>query len=105
MLRHSFGLACQADAQPIAYFLANSGAGNAVDLNIIANSWIGHEIFLVDLAAVKIPRFKGITAAEGQLFRCCSFYLLPGRALCPNESGAAHLAAPEAGEVRPLRLA
>jgi hypothetical protein len=63
MLRHSFGLACQADTQPIAYFLANSGTGNAVDLNIIANGWIGHEIFLVGLAAVNIPWFKGTTAA------------------------------------------
>jgi hypothetical protein len=38
MLRHSFGLACQTDTQPIAYFLANSCTGSAVDLNIIANS-------------------------------------------------------------------
>ena len=76
MLRHSFGLACQADTQPIAYFLANSCTGNAVDLDIIANSWIGHEIFLVGLAAVKTPGFKGMTATEGQLFRSCFFLLL-----------------------------
>jgi hypothetical protein len=63
MSRQSDGLARQADTQPIAYFLANSCTGNAVDLNIIANSWIGHEIFLVGLAAVNIPRFKGTTAA------------------------------------------
>ena len=74
MSRQSDGLACQVDTQPIAYFLANSCTGNAVDLNIIANGWIDHEIFLVGLAAVNIPRFKGTTAAEGQLFRCCSLF-------------------------------
>ena len=29
------------------YFLADSGATNAVDLNIIPNSWAGHERFPV----------------------------------------------------------
>jgi hypothetical protein len=45
MLRHSFGLPCQADTQPIAYFLANSGTADAVDMNIIPNGWTGHEFF------------------------------------------------------------
>jgi hypothetical protein len=39
----SVGLACQADTQPIPYFLADSGAANAVDLNVIPNSWAGQE--------------------------------------------------------------
>src|ERR1700738_3691341 len=42
-----FGLACQGDTQPIPYFLADSGATNAVDWNIIPNSWAGHERFPV----------------------------------------------------------
>jgi hypothetical protein len=46
-LRQSVGLACQGDTQPIPYFLADSGATNAVDLNIIPNSWAGHERFPV----------------------------------------------------------
>jgi len=65
MSRQPVGLTCQADTQPIADFLANSGTGNAVDLDIITNGWTGHEIFLVGLAAVSIPRFKGTTATEG----------------------------------------
>jgi hypothetical protein len=72
MLRHSFGLACHVDTQPITYFLADSGTANAVDLNIIRDGWTGHEIFLAGLAAVKTPGFKGITATRGQLFRSCS---------------------------------
>ncbi len=59
MLRQSDGLAWQVDTQPIAYFLANSGARNAVDVSIIPNSWTGHEIFLVGLAAVNTPGSKG----------------------------------------------
>jgi hypothetical protein len=55
MVRQSLRLACQADTQPIAYFLANSGTANAVDVNIIPNGWTGHGIFLVGLAAVKTP--------------------------------------------------
>ena len=72
MLRHSFGLACHVDTQPITYFLADSGTANAVDVNIVGGRWIGHEIFLVGLATVKTPGFEGITATEGQLFRSCS---------------------------------
>jgi hypothetical protein len=72
MLRHSFGLACHVDTQPISYFLADGGAADAVDVNIIWGGWIGHKIFLVGLATVKTPGFKGITASEGQLFRSCS---------------------------------
>jgi len=102
MPRQPDRLARQVDTQPIAYFLANSGTANAVDVNIIANGWIGHEIFLVGLAAVKTPGFKGITATE-ELFFFSPAALT--RALCSKESGAAHLTAPEAGEVEPLRLA
>jgi hypothetical protein len=58
MSRQPVGLACQVDTQPIAYFLANSCTGNAVDLNIIANGSIGHDIFLVGLSAVKTPGFQ-----------------------------------------------
>jgi|ERR1700730_15789881 hypothetical protein len=73
MLRQPVGLACrQVDTQPIAYFLANGGTTNAVDLDIIPNSWTGHEIFLVGLAALNTPRFKGTIATEGQLFQSCS---------------------------------
>jgi hypothetical protein len=92
MLRNSFGLACQADTQPIAYFLANSGTANAVDLDIIPNGWTDHEIFPVGLAAVKTPGVKGITAMEGRLFRRCSVVSrgAPARALYANESGAPH---------------
>jgi len=43
MLWQSVGLACQGDSQPITYFLADSGTTTAVDLNIVLNSWIGHE--------------------------------------------------------------
>jgi hypothetical protein len=35
----------------IAHFLADSGATNAVDLNIIPNSWAGHKSFPVGSAA------------------------------------------------------
>jgi len=71
MSRQSLGLACQVDTQPVTYFLANSGTTSAVDLNIIL-SWTGHEILLVGLAAATLPG-SGITAAEAQLFHCCSF--------------------------------
>jgi hypothetical protein len=76
MLRHSFGLACQADTQPIAYFLANSCTGNAVDLNIIANSWIDHEIFLVGLAAVKTPGFQRDNGSRRSIVPLLFFFLL-----------------------------
>jgi hypothetical protein len=75
MLRHSFGLACHVDTQPITYSLADGGAADTVAVNIIWGGWIGHEIFLVGLATVKTPGFEGITATEGQLFRSCSVYL------------------------------
>jgi hypothetical protein len=87
MLRHSFRLAFQADTQPIAHFLANSGAANAVDVNIIPNSWVGHEIFLVGLAAVKTPGVQRDNCNEDQLFRSCSV-VSPGTlagTLCSNE--------------------
>ena len=80
MLRQPVGLACrQVDTQPIAYFLANGGTTNAVDLDIIPNSWTGHEIFLVGLAALNTPRFKGTIATEGQSFQSCPI-VSPGRA-------------------------
>jgi hypothetical protein len=43
MLWQSVGLACQGDTQPITYFLADGGTTSAVNLNIIPNSWTGHE--------------------------------------------------------------
>jgi hypothetical protein len=90
MLRHSFGLAWQADTQPIAYFLANSGTTGAVDLNTILGSWTGHEILLVGLAVVNIHRLNGITATEAQLFRCCSVVSADAlaRKHCSNASDA-----------------
>jgi hypothetical protein len=72
LLRQSLGLACQADTQPIAYLLTNSGTTNAIDVNIIPSGWTGHEIFLAGLATVKTPRFRETTATEGQLFQSCS---------------------------------
>jgi len=72
MLRQSLGLACQADTQPIANFLADSGTANAIDVNVIPNGSTGHEIFLAGLATVKTPRFRETTATEGQLFQSCS---------------------------------
>jgi hypothetical protein len=39
----SVGRTCQAGTQPVAYFLADGGTGNVVDLNITPNSWAGHE--------------------------------------------------------------
>jgi hypothetical protein len=44
------GLACQVDAQPIAYFLANGGTTLSLDLTIIPNNWTGHERFPVCLS-------------------------------------------------------
>jgi hypothetical protein len=107
MLRHSFGLTCQADTQPIAYFLANSCTGNAVDLNILPKSWIGHEIFLVGLAAVEAPGFQRDNCNRSSNVPLLFFFSHAAllRALCSNESGAAHLTAPEACGVRPLRPA
>jgi hypothetical protein len=43
MLWQSVGLVCQGDTQPITYFLADGGTTSAVNLNIIPNSWTGHE--------------------------------------------------------------
>jgi hypothetical protein len=45
MLWQSLGRALQADTQPIAYFRADGGAGNVVDVNIIPHSWAGMEVF------------------------------------------------------------
>ena len=58
MLRQSAGLARQDDAQLITYFLADGGTTNAVDLNIIPNSWTGHESFPVCLAAVSTDKAR-----------------------------------------------
>jgi hypothetical protein len=48
----SVGFARDCDTQPISYFLADSSAANAVDLNIILNGWMGHEGLSACLAAV-----------------------------------------------------
>jgi hypothetical protein len=56
MLWQSLGLASQADTQPIAYFLADSGTAIAVDFNFIPNSWVGHEIFR--LAAIRTDKAR-----------------------------------------------
>jgi hypothetical protein len=83
MSRQPVGLACQVDTQPIAYFLANSGATNAVDLDIIPNSRTGHEIFPVGLAAVNTPPVQRDNCNRRLivpvLFCCFSWALLRGR--------------------------
>ena len=102
MLRKSVGLACQVDAQPIAYFFANSGTTNAVDLDITPNSRAGHEIFPVGLAAVNTPPVQGTIATEGQLFQSCSVVSAGAltRALRSNESGAPYPTAGRGSEVQ-----
>jgi hypothetical protein len=46
------GLVGQLDPQPIAYFLANRGANNVLDLSIIPDGWTCHESLSVRVAAV-----------------------------------------------------
>jgi hypothetical protein len=52
MLWQSVRLRCQFNPQTITYFLAYRGTTRAVDPNVIANSWCGHQGFPVGLAAV-----------------------------------------------------
>ena len=54
----SVRLACERDTQPIGYFLADSSAANAVDLNIILNGWMGHEDLPACLAAVSTDKSR-----------------------------------------------
>src|SRR5712675_514668 len=58
-LRQSAGLACQGDTQP---FLADGGATNSGNLNIIPNSWAGHQRFPV-VAARNPPRPLRVTSS------------------------------------------
>jgi hypothetical protein len=56
MSRQWVGRVRKLDAQPIAYFLADRGANNALDLNIVPNGWTGHERLPVGVAAVDTDR-------------------------------------------------
>jgi hypothetical protein len=58
MVWQSPRFACERDTQPISYFLADSSAANAVDLNIILNGWTGHEDLPACLAAVSTDKSR-----------------------------------------------
>jgi hypothetical protein len=58
MVWQSLRFACECDTQPISYFLADGGAANAVDLNIILNGWTGHEDLPACLAAVSTDKSR-----------------------------------------------
>jgi hypothetical protein len=68
MLRQSVRFACERGTQqPIGYFLADGGAANAVDLNIILNGWAGHERLPACLAAVGTDKSRlkrGVAPAQ-----------------------------------------
>jgi hypothetical protein len=82
----SAGLARQAHAQPVTYFLANRGITNALELTIIPNNWPSHNVFLSVRAITKrtsriIARDSPFRRQEASKFgqTCCEQFAATGR--------------------------